>query len=90
MATKRQLEKLGTKPMMPSPPPKDKTMIDMDYEERIIEQLRKENNKMLNALKRTEQTMRNLSVNLTGDLAQIAQNEAINLKNDIDSIERLK
>jgi hypothetical protein len=65
-------------------------MIDMDYEERIIEQLRKENNKMLNALKRTEQTMRNLSVNLTGDLAQIAQNEAINLKNDIDSIERLK
>ena len=39
---------------------------------------------MLKGLKRAEQTIRNLAANLDGDLAQIASNEAINLRDDID------
>lgn len=38
------------------------------------------NTELLEALERTEQTMRNLASNLTGDLRTIARNETFNIK----------
>ena len=48
-----------------------------------IAKLEKQNAEFLEALKRTEQTMRNLAANLDGDLEVIARNEAMNLRDDI-------
>ena len=39
---------------------------------------------LLKGIMRAEQTVRNLAANLEGDLAQIARNEATNLRDDRD------
>ena len=54
-----------------------------DYRIEIAE-LKQQNAEMLKGLERAEQTIRNLAANLDGDLAQIARNEASNLRDDID------
>ena len=52
----------------------------------LIRQLKQQNAALVKALERAEQTVRNLAANLDGDLAQIARNEASNLRDDIDRV----